>query len=1081
MFGSRPQGRGSSTIQVNSHYPPQGLIPLGGGPPPPEEAIFYEAQFPAQEDLSFSFYKFYQINTGQVPSTETDYPLRIHDTLGAGVFQGQFDLEIFDEEGVKLTYEREFINETTGEFAIWVDVLTVQDGKFFQLNVGKAGVVIDPSQNAFNANYKRVHHLIDLSGKDSSVNDSEAVSEGNIKIQNGSLGPEVLFNDTGTATGLFDGDATGLPEGDVNRTISVIIKSLESFGSGINALVHMGDLSGTTAMFIDREVNDLLFGDVGVDGQVVNGALPLDEYIHLVYTYESIFNVHKLFIDGSEISSFINSSNVTIEEFNIGADESDNEKIRNAILKEVRVLDITQSANTIAIDFNNQRENDTFFNQSPLIPTGTDVLYEDNAGNLYIKNQEGLWAFKVELNVLAAKVAGTQPAFPVLVYVSAGSDLANELIGKSAFDDGHDIRPVILEDEEIPYELVSFDNATGELLMFVSSDINDSSGGTFDLLFGNPVSGASKSDGSTVFLQYLAVYHMQDIPLVNGTLIDSTGINNGTFSNVLSELPDQVSGTNRPKALQFNVSSSLQFATIPDPIGAAFDSNNKCSVFADTTADAGEQADFFAPIVGQSNTDTSTGLRWSLIKRNTVTDFLGAIFSGLLIIGADFLNGARILGGVQKDMAADKIDMFAAGLLSSTTIDSNTIQAATTSGRIGASGRITTPDLYKGKIQEIRLATTQFSDDYILTDFNNQDDPSLFYNVDDPLLVNTPANWGDTDFPRRIPKIINAGQVPSAQTDLPLLIEFPVGSDEANSLAGNVQNEGQDIRVFLDDKTPIPFEIEKINSGTGELILWCKPPTTKDGTIIYVNFGNPTAGDIQDPAGVFGAYGAVFHMNQANPLLLVDSTGNGNTPTVVDGTPATETPAKIGDGISFDSTPGDAIQFSHSSTIHPQPFISISAWVKPTNDGTVQQIFSHDGSLLDRVWQFRKDASNKIQFIVFNELGANNNAIGTTDLFASGNNHLVHGTWDGTTIRVYVDGVEEGTTLFSGTNLREAPTDPVSIGRSMNVTPGFWDGLIDEPRVTNEILTADKILTESNNQDDPTAFFLTQKVEILSP
>lgn len=1066
--------------------------PLGsGGGVLPEEATFYKAQYPPQEDLSFNFYKFYQINPDQVPITETNYSLRIHKTLGADIFQSQFDLKIFDQDGTELSYEREFINELTGEFAIWVEFPTATDGRFIQINVGKAGVIVDPSTVVFNANHKRVYHLADLTGKDSSVNVENATKTGNVIVQDGPLGPELIFNPSSPIDGHFDFPVTSLPDTGEDRTISALVRIDIAVSAARRFAVLYGSNASDASMGFATgfTTGELDYGsDVGLSEAVLGGLLPTDKYHHVVYTFSASSN--KMFIDGIKVNSFNRAYNIILAGGFIGSDFSNGEFWRDAI-KEVRVLDIEQTQNSITIDNNNQKEDDMFWNESPLIPTGgADILYVDHLGKFYVKNLERKWAFEVEVNVLAAKVAGTQNAFPTMIYIASGSPLANELIGKSAFVDGHDIRPVILEDEEIPYELVNFNNDTGELFMFVSSDIDDVIGGTFKLLFDNPASGADKSDGPTVFSEYLAVYHMQELPVTNGILKDSTGVNNGTFSNVLTQLPVQIPGTKRPKALQFNISSDPQFVDIPDPIGEAFDTFDKCSIFADAIADESVQPVTFPPVVGQSNSDTAAGLRWSLIKRKT-SNLLGGVFSGTTITGGPWDEGDRIIGTVQKNQAISDVSIFSGGLPPVSTVNTDTIQAASINARIGASSKTISPDFFKGIIQEIRLALTQFSNDYIKTDFNNQNDPSLFYNITDPVLVNTPSNWGDTAFPRRIGKIIADGKVPSPVSNFPLKIIFPIGSDEANALTGNVQTQGQDIRVFLDDKTPIPFEIQNIDSGTGELFLYCLVPTAKVGTRVYVNFGNASATDAQDAPAVWTDYLAVYHLQELPTVggFIKDSTGNFNTAFSLT---AARLPTRI---TGFNSA--FALAFD-------QP-------------GTETEFIQLPSALTTAI-----GSTNKfIDFATFNRQGSsgfNNSFIAAiaNDLTVPGSGGFVTGygtRTDNNNIRSRLNGTLEtptniavgvwniGCMSYDGTLLSDnhkmfhngsliamrnvtgvvgiGTGEDMTIGASVANENGQFDGFIQEVRIGQVIFSPEYLETDFNNRFDPDTFFITQKVEVL--
>ncbi|MFH0923908.1 MAG: LamG domain-containing protein, partial [Candidatus Falkowbacteria bacterium] len=80
----------------------------------------------------------------------------------------------------------------------------------------------------------------------------------------------------------------------------------------------------------------------------------------------------------------------------------------------------------------------------------------------------------------------------------------------------------------------------------------------------------------------------------------------------------------------------------------------------------------------------------------------------------------------------------------------------------------------------------------------------------------------------------------------------------------------------------------------------------------------------------------------------------------------------------------------------------------------------------------------------------------TTDINDSQWHHIV-GSYDGTSMKIYIDGnLEDTNTDFSG-NL---PTNDgnVRIGADYQPTPdNFFSGLIDEARIYNRALSADEI------------------------
>ncbi len=190
------------------------------------------------------------------------------------------------------------------------------------------------------------------------------------------------------------------------------------------------------------------------------------------------------------------------------------------------------------------------------------------------------------------------------------------------------------------------------------------------------------------------------------------------------------------------------------------------------------------------------------------------------------------------------------------------------------------------------------------------------------------------------------------------------------------------------------------------------------------------------------------------------SNGNGvltNGPTV--------TPGKVGQSLQFDGV-NDYVSIPNSTALNPT-YMSVSAWIKTSATGIYQQIIAKDQcranctTSFNRVWQFRVSSANKAEFIPFNTNSTPTWQLitGSTTVTDGQWHHLV-GTWDGTTVRLYVDGVSDATpAAFSG-SLASGKTNPVFIGADDLADTGTQDyfrGAIDEVRLYNRALSASEV------------------------
>jgi len=324
------------------------------------------------------------------------------------------------------------------------------------------------------------------------------------------------------------------------------------------------------------------------------------------------------------------------------------------------------------------------------------------------------------------------------------------------------------------------------------------------------------------------------------------------------------------------------------------------------------------------------------------------------------------------------------------------------------------------------------------------------------------SNWLDTAFLQRIPLTINGGQVPSTQNDFPLLI-----NDTYPDLIGEVEAE---LRFAGLDKIQLEYEIQKFDNVTGELIAWVKKPSLSDGDIIFIYFDNLGALDEQNPNAVWDSdYKMVLHLQ--NDFL--DSTSNANNATNNGTTNAT---GKIGDARDFDGV-DDFLRVSDSVSLQPAK-ITISAWIQSSSvsDGCV--ICKEGVTAGDEPYKILRVGTNTFARFTVLTLDFPNalNLLGSVPL--TGVFHLVTGTMDGTTMKLYVDGILDNSVGRTGDIDNTAVLD-LLIG-ARNSTPGtLFDGIIDEPHISSIVRSDDYILTEFNNQNDNSTFYSTGAVESL--
>ena len=342
-----------------------------------------------------------------------------------------------------------------------------------------------------------------------------------------------------------------------------------------------------------------------------------------------------------------------------------------------------------------------------------------------------------------------------------------------------------------------------------------------------------------------------------------------------------------------------------------------------------------------------------------------------------------------------------------------------------------------------------------------------------------PVLWYSPDWQYRRNVTINHTLVSSGLTDFPVLVDVTNETFTSNALS-----DGGDF-LFTDSLgNKLAHEIEKYESGTGHLVAWVNVPnlSASEDTLLYLYYGNPTAGNQQNPAAVWDAdYMMVQHLNETSGIHY-DSTVNGNNGTSINGVVQDAT-GKIDGADMFDGTNG-YVTVPHSSTLTGFTQAStVEAWIKMDNIARRQVVankYTDAGS--QRGW-FVEYYSNQIRFFASLD--------GSSYQYWSATLNPVVDTWYYLTVvwqanhipKFYINGQLVPTsrtgTIPSIYNNTGAPLD---IGRSTYSTDNrYFDGVIDEVRISNVSRSASWIQTCFNSQNNSAAFISLGPEETYEP
>lgn len=193
--------------------------------------------------------------------------------------------------------------------------------------------------------------------------------------------------------------------------------------------------------------------------------------------------------------------------------------------------------------------------------------------------------------------------------------------------------------------------------------------------------------------------------------------------------------------------------------------------------------------------------------------------------------------------------------------------------------------------------------------------------------------------------------------------------------------------------------------------------------------------------------GAFWSFEEGIGTAVFDDTGNGNTGSLLDG-PAW-TVGRFGGGLSFDGV-DDRVRVPHGDTLNFTTSMTMAAWIKPTAQPAGKVILSKEASNTAS-YQLSFDGSGLLQGCLQFSEGLRCVSLST----ALSLDQWIHVavTYDGTLIKLYVDGLESDVESASDSIL----TGDLPLWIGANQAGASFPGIIDEVRVYDRALSVSQI------------------------
>lgn len=354
--------------------------------------------------MAFSFKRSITVNSGQVPSTQSSYPMLVSGTFtylktvgNGGKVQNSsgYDIGFYSDSGLttKLSWETERYIATTGEVVFWVKVPSISTSTQIWMAYGDASISSfqgGATGAAWDSNYTGVWHQAD--GTTPNYADSTAGGHALTPTANAptattgqidgaiNYGGGNQFNGQGASSGLLGSGATS-PNG---RTLSAWIKFNTFRGTDNNPQPVLGlTFNNGNQVIIAVQYNsstDVVTGwlDNGSSGNTYTSsgtsALSTGTWYYFVVLFTGTSTKDLVFyLNGSAVGS-----PVLTDVSSVSSGVNDNVYI-NAGLEgrygdisadEVRTSNIVRSSDWITTEYNNQSSPSGFFSIGSETPVG---------------------------------------------------------------------------------------------------------------------------------------------------------------------------------------------------------------------------------------------------------------------------------------------------------------------------------------------------------------------------------------------------------------------------------------------------------------------------------------------------------------------------------------------------------------------------------------------------------------------------------------------------------------------------------------------------------------------------------------
>lgn len=302
-------------------------------------------------------------------------------------------------------------------------------------------------------------------------------------------------------------------------------------------------------------------------------------------------------------------------------------------------------------------------------------------------------------------------------------------------------------------------------------------------------------------------------------------------------------------------------------------------------------------------------------------------------------------------------------------------------------------------------------------------------------------------------------------TNIPLLVRL----NSSNATFSGTSADGMDVLFVDKDGTTLYHEVAEWDKANQTAKVWVRVPqvdgsSTTDYMTLHYGCDTCTSNSYANSEQVFSAFQGAFHLNAAEDKAY-DATAFNNHGTYYRNQPnAAGITSK--NAVFFDGQDSSAVNVPVEANYDITTNLSVWAWIKVNSFSKASQSIVTKGD----VFRLSRNAStNNLYFACTKSSAfATTGSVNVND----GAWHHVVGTYDGSNVKLYVDGVQDGSSTALTGSLDNGAYS-LYIGENAQQLGRTFNGPISEVRIGDSasVLSSDFIKLSYQNQKENSAFF----------